>query len=266
MADESAIELLQGPKGDPGVPGGNVRQSIMAAVGDEDSILTTGSAKLTFRVPYGFTLTGVRANSKTAPTGSALVVDINQDTGGGPVSILSTKISIDAGTKTSLDSVNPPVLDDVNLVDDAEITVDIDAIGSTIAGAGLKIELIGHAGNPVEAIVAAVSNEFTPLTTGTDKLTFRMPYAFVLSGVRANVKTAPTGSAITVDINVGGVSILTTEITIDAGEKTSVTAVTPPVIDDPNLGGDVEITVDIDAVGASVAGLGLKIALIGAQP
>jgi hypothetical protein len=118
---------------------------------------------------------------------------------------------------------------------------------------------------PTESIVVAVSDETTALTTGTGKLTFRMPYAFTLTDVRASVTTAPTGATLNVDINEGGVSILSTVITIDASEKTSETAATPPVISDSALADDAEITIDIDQIGSTVAGAGLKVALIGTR-
>lgn len=117
-------------------------------------------------------------------------------------------------------------------------------------------------------IQIAVSDETTDLTTGTGKVTFRMPFAMTLftggNGVRASVGTAPTGAALQVDINVTGVgSILSTPITIDAGEKTSTTADTPPVISSTTLADDAEVTIDIDQIGSTVPGKGLKVTLIG---
>jgi hypothetical protein len=109
----------------------------------------------------------------------------------------------------------------------------------------------------------ACSDETTALTTGAGKATFRMPFAMTLTAVRASVTTAPTGSVLTVDINEGGVSILSTKLTIDASEKTSTTAATPAVISDTALADDAEITIDIDGVGSTVAGAGLKVWLIG---
>lgn len=119
------------------------------------------------------------------------------------------------------------------------------------------------AGGGTASFIVACSDETTALTTGAAKVTFRMPYAFTLTGVRASVTTAPTGSVLTVDINEAGVSILSTKITIDATEKTSTTAATPPVISDSSLADDAEMTIDIDTVGSTVAGAGLKVALIG---
>lgn len=117
----------------------------------------------------------------------------------------------------------------------------------------------------VVPIGIACSDETTALTTGAAKVTFRMPYAFTLTAVRASVTTPPTGSVLTVDINEGGATILSTKITIDASEKTSTTAATPPVISDTSLADDAEITIDIDTVGSTVAGAGLKVWLIGSK-
>jgi hypothetical protein len=118
---------------------------------------------------------------------------------------------------------------------------------------------------PESSIILTVGDETTDLTIGTAKLTFRMPYAFTVSEVRASVNTAPVGSTIIVDINDGGNSILSTKLSIDTSEKTSVTAISEAVISDSALADDAEITIDIDQVGSSTAGKGLKIALIGRQ-
>jgi hypothetical protein len=116
---------------------------------------------------------------------------------------------------------------------------------------------------PFEMTIAC-SDETTALTTGTAKVTFRMPCAIVLTAVRASVTTAPTGGTLlTVDINESGSTILSTKLTFDASEKTTTTASTPAVISDANLSDDSEITVDIDAVGSTIAGAGLKVTLIG---
>ena len=114
-------------------------------------------------------------------------------------------------------------------------------------------------------IQAAASNETTNLTTGTAKVTFRMPYAMTLTAVRASLSTAQTaGALLTVDINLNGVSVLGTKLTFDNTEKTTVTAATPPTIVTSALTDDGEITVDIDAVGTAGA-RGLKITLIGTR-
>jgi hypothetical protein len=114
-----------------------------------------------------------------------------------------------------------------------------------------------------KVIGVAVSDETTALTAGNGKLTFRMPYAITLTAVRASLVTAQgAGTILTIDINEGGVTILSTKLTIDNGEKTSTTAATAAVISDAVLADDAEITIDIDQIGDGTA-KGLKIWLIG---
>ena len=123
--------------------------------------------------------------------------------------------------------------------------------------------VFGTTGKQVTSICIACSDETTALTTGTAKVTFRMPYAMTLTAVRASLTTAQaSGSIFTVDINEGGTTILSTKLTIDNTELTSTSAATPAVISDTALADDASITVDIDQIGASGAA-GLKIYLIG---
>lgn len=112
-------------------------------------------------------------------------------------------------------------------------------------------------------ILVACSDETTALTAGTNKVSFRIPRAFTLSAVRASLTTAQaSGSIFTVDINLSGVSILSTKLTIDNTETTSTTATTPAVISNTTMTDDGLITIDIDQVGNGT-GAGLKVCLIG---
>ena len=114
-----------------------------------------------------------------------------------------------------------------------------------------------------ETLIIAASDELTEITTGTAKVTFRMPFAMTLSSVRASLTTASSSGLPTFDINEGGTTILSTPITIDVGEKTSTTATTAPVISDTVLADDAEITVDFDVAGTGATGV--KIYLIGTR-
>lgn len=129
---------------------------------------------------------------------------------------------------------------------------------------GTALSIGSGSGHPFEYTVAC-SDESTALTTGTAKVTFRMPCAVTLTGVRASVNTAPTGSTLIVDINEAGSTILSTKLSIDASEKTSTTAASAAVISDTGLADDAEIQIDIDQVGSTVAGAGLKVTLIGTR-
>ena len=115
-------------------------EALIMAVSDETTALTAGTSAGVFRMPYGFTLTAVRASVTTAGTGSVITVDINE-TG---TTILSTKLTIDATEKTSTTAATAAVISDTALADDSEITIDIDTVDSGGVGAGLKIYLIGY--------------------------------------------------------------------------------------------------------------------------
>jgi hypothetical protein len=141
-----------------------------------------------------------------------------------------------------------------------ELTV---GTGLTMGASSLSVDQTAL--KPKEAIGIACSDETTAITTGTAKATFRMPYAFTLSEVRASVTTAPTGSTIIIDINEGGTTILSTKLSIDASEKTSTTAASAAVISDSSLADDAEMTIDFDQVGSTIAGAGVKVWLIGTR-
>jgi hypothetical protein len=114
---------------------------------------------------------------------------------------------------------------------------------------------------PDDVIVIPVGDESTALTTGTNRIRFRMPFAATLLAVRANVNTAPTGSTLIVDVNEAGASVLGTKLSIDATEFSSTTAASAATITDSSLADDAEISIDIDQIGSTVAGAGLKVSL-----
>ncbi len=116
----------------------------------------------------------------------------------------------------------------------------------------------------VQCIPIAVSDESTALTTGAAKVTFHMPFAFNLTGISAGVTVAPTGADLIVDVNEGGASIMATnKLRIDAGEESTHTAATPPTLTDTVLAAGSKITIDVDQIGSTIAGAGLKVYLLG---
>ena len=114
-------------------------QAFTIIVGDETTALTVADDKLNFRMPYAMTVTEVRASVVTAPTGAVITVDIEES----GTTIFSTLLTIDATEKTSTTAATPAVISDASLADDAEISINVDTIGSGTAGAGLKITFIG---------------------------------------------------------------------------------------------------------------------------
>jgi hypothetical protein len=60
-------------------------------------------------------------------------------------SIMTTnKLEIDASTFSTKDAATQPTLTTTTLADDDVLEVNINQIGSTVAGAGLKVYLIGY--------------------------------------------------------------------------------------------------------------------------
>lgn len=113
---------------------------LVIAASDESTSLTIGTAKITFRMPRAVTLTAVRASLTTAQTsGSLLTINIKES----GTTILSTKITINNTQKTSTTATTLPVISDIALADDAEMTIDVDQIGDGTAK-GLKVYLIGN--------------------------------------------------------------------------------------------------------------------------
>lgn len=112
-------------------------ETFLIVVGDETTNIATGTAKVTFRMPYALTLTAVRASLSTASSSGLPGVDVKN----GGVSVFSTVVTIDASAKTSVGATTPAVISGAALADNAEITIDITAAGT--GAKGLKVTLIG---------------------------------------------------------------------------------------------------------------------------
>lgn len=111
-------------------------------------------------------------------------------------------------------------------------------------------------GPNIETHGIALSDETTAITTGTNKATFSLPYAFYVTAVYATLNTVSSSGIPTVDINEAGTTIMSTnKLTIDASEKTSATAATAAGITDPSIAANAEIGFDIDVAGTGAKGL-----------
>ena len=82
----------------------------------------------------------------------------------------------------------------------------------------------------------------------------RFPADFTVIGVRANVHTAQaTGSILTFDFKVAGVSILSTLLTLDNTEETSQTAAAPAVLSSTQFDDDAKVTFECTQIGDGTA-------------
>lgn len=132
-----------GLKVDGGFTGSVMPVVITVAMSDETTALTasTSVAKVTYRAPFAFTLTGLRASVTTAPTDATILVDVHES--GTTVLGASNKVMIDATELTSTTATTAYTITDAAIADDAALTFFVDQIGSTVAGAGLKVTLYG---------------------------------------------------------------------------------------------------------------------------
>lgn len=123
----------------------------------------------------------------------------------------------------------------------AETLVHIEELTSGIAATAVTIQL-------------ACSDLSTDIETGANKAYVRAPRSFTLLSVRASLLQASSSGPVTINVNNNGVSILSTKVTIDEGELTSLSAV-PSVISDDAIANDDALTIDFDAVGPDAQGV-----------
>jgi hypothetical protein len=288
--------LRDGPTGPQGATGtaatitiGTIGTVAFPGPGTVTNSGTTGAAVLDFILvtgPQG-DLAGLSANAPIAYASNTFSLNVGSglETAGTTLAVTYGTVAAALGTTTAgtvnraarQDHVHAlPTAADIGAVGNALISgskgslissngtaVTALAVGSNgqvlVAASGESTGLIWQ--GPAEVIGIAVSDEETALTTGTAKVTFRMPFAMTLTAVRASLTTASTSGLPTFDINEGGTTILSTKLTIDANEKTSTTAATAAVISDSALADDAEITIDIDTAGTGAKGA--KVYLIG---
>lgn len=170
----------------------------------------------------------------------------------------SETITIGEGTGITVDDTDP-----LNPIINATQTVLVEGPGITIDDSTPFSRTISS--DLTEHIVIPISDVVTNLTTGNSKAYFRVPFNMTITQVRASLLVAQTaGSIITFDVNKNGTSILSTKLTVDNNEKTSLTATTASVISTASVSNDDEITFDIDQVGTPEA-KGAVITLIGTR-
>ncbi len=146
------------------------QEFVLLEVSDEAVAPTSGTAKVTYRIPYGFDIQAVRASLSVAQTsGTVLAIDINA--GGTSIFNGANRLTINNGAKTSVGATVQPTINSTygNMAAGTEITIDIDAIGDGTAR-GLKVYVIGVRTSAVASMVELVnspSNTALPVITGT---------------------------------------------------------------------------------------------------
>jgi hypothetical protein len=117
------------------MPTGKVKTTLSFAV---TGTLTTGTDKApTLLAPCSLTITKVKLVVKTAPTGAAIIVDVNKN-GTTIFTTQNNRPQIAIGATTG-DSGTPDV---TSLAEGDKLTIDIDQVGSGTAGADLTVEVV----------------------------------------------------------------------------------------------------------------------------
>ena len=142
------------------------------------------------------------------------------------------------------------------------------AIGSAnqiLLSNGSTASWVASTGNvaPTLSFIVSLTAEDGDATVADNLAQIRMPLAFEITGVSAFANTAPTGAALTFDITENSSTILSTLISIDATEKSSIDAGVQPVVDDSTMAADAIIGFNCDQIGSGDAGAGIKIIIKG---
>jgi len=103
----------------------------------QDILATGTSMSAVLIVPKALTITKVYGCVKTAPTGANLVIDINKNGSSIWNSTQANRLTILAGATSG----NQTSFDVTTLAEADILTIDIDTVGSTIAGANLTVAL-----------------------------------------------------------------------------------------------------------------------------
>lgn len=97
--------------------------------------LTTGTGTIRYRFPWAATLLGVTAAVNTVPTGASIIADVNKN----GTTIFTTQANRPTIAVNTNATSTEPTPDVTSMVAGDYLTVDIDQIGSTIAGADLTV-------------------------------------------------------------------------------------------------------------------------------
>jgi hypothetical protein len=125
----------------------------------------------------------------------------------------------------------------------------------TAARLGYIEDGVEAAHNLTMPMTIALSDETTALTAGNAKVTWRAPFAMNILAIRASLTVASTSGIPWFNVKKNGTSIMDGNyITIDANEKTSVTAATQANVTNGTIADDDELTFDIITAGTGAKG------------
>lgn len=120
----------------------------------------------------------------------------------------------------------------------------------------------GNITTPQTETIMVACSDLTTLNTATTKVaSFHMPFTGTLLQVVSSLDSVATGSTHITDINYDGATCLSTKLSIDDGEYSSLDAATPAVISVSAFAIGKKVSIDRDQVGATSAGKGHVVSL-----
>jgi hypothetical protein len=114
---------------------------LVVPIGDETTAITTGAAKVTFRMPFACSMVAIpEAELNTSSSSGNPAFDINKN----GASIFSTTLTVDSGEEVSTTAATPAVLasSPTTFAKGDKVTIDIDAAGTGAKGAKIHFFLI----------------------------------------------------------------------------------------------------------------------------
>lgn len=224
-----------------------------------NSVVISGSSTPTLAVTGTTTVSGANTGDQTTVTGNAGTATALQTARNinGVAFNGTANITVTAAAETLTGSALP-------ILSGAALTaLNASNLASGTVAAARMPALTGPVSTSAGAIATtlawsegmACSDPTTPITAGLKKGYWVAPFAGSLTEIIIVVDVAPTGSDAKFDVNKNGTTMLSTVATIEAGEISSLTAATQPVISVPTFAkGDI-ISVDFDQVGSTIAGV-----------
>jgi hypothetical protein len=125
---------------------------------------------------------------------------------------------------------------------------------ATSVTAEIAAAIAAALGQGPETFVICLGDEVTAITAGVNKFTFFAPFAGTIEDVFTSLTAQSSSGVVTCDLNKNGISVFSTNPSIDASEDTSLTG-TNAVIGTPSFAKGDKFTVDIDAAGTTAKGL-----------
>jgi hypothetical protein len=115
-------------------------ESLVIPLSDETTSLTTGDEVYTFYLPYDLTILKMYLSINEASVGQAVKVDVLKN----DVSMFTTVGSFKVTQNLNVSSAQPDFSALTYFAAGSKMSFNIDQVGNTNAGAGLKCMIIGH--------------------------------------------------------------------------------------------------------------------------